>query len=264
LDAACRHSVAVVGSRAATGYGELLAALIGAGCADHGYTVVSGAAYGVDGAAHRGALSGDGPTLAVLACGVDRSYPRGHERLIERVAAEGLVISEVPPASAPTRWRFVERNRLIAAMSGATVVVEATWRSGALITARWAGELGRPVGAVPGPVTAPTSAGCHRLLRESAAVCVTDAAEAVELAAPIGEFLDRSPPTPDGDPRLPPDDGRVLDSLPLRRGAGVASLARVAGLDEAAVSAALGRLELQGLAVRESGGWRRRHGRGGA
>jgi len=260
--AACRRSVAVVGSRAATGYGEHLAALIGAGCAERGFTVVSGAAYGIDGAAHRGSLSGGGPTLAVLACGVDRSYPRGHERLIERIAADGLVLSEVPPGSAPTRWRFVERNRLIAAMSRATVVVEATWRSGALVTAHRAGELGRPVGAVPGLVTAPTSAGCHRLLREGVATCVTDAAEVVELAAPIGEFLD--PAAPDGEFRLPPDDRRVLDSLPVRRAAALASLSRVAGLEQATVASALGRLELQGLAVREPAGWRRDRSRGGA
>ena len=251
------RSVSIVGARAATSYGEAVAGELAAGCADAGWAVVSGAAYGIDGAAHRGALAVAGCTVAVLACGVDRGYPRGHERLIDRIAAEGAVVSELPPGCAPSRSRFVERNRVIAALGSATVVVEAALRSGAALTAGRAVELSRPLGAVPGPVSSPMSAGCHRLLREGA-TCVTSAAEVLELAGPLGEFL---PPEPeravaehDG---LSPQDLRVLDALPVRRPADLPSLARVAGLPERAVLAGLGRLELRGSALREAAGWRR-------
>jgi len=196
--------------------------------------------------------------VAVLACGVDRAYPRGHERLIARIAAEGAVASEIPPGSAPTRRRFVERNRLIAALSRVSVVVEAAWRSGALITAYQAERLGRVVGVVPGPVTSPASAGCHRLLREGVGVCVTDAAEVVELVSGAGDDLPEPPPVARADhDGLPPSDQRVLDALPLGRAAPIGSLARVAGLEPRAVEGALGRLELAGLAVRGPAGWRR-------
>ncbi len=250
-------AVAVVGARAATPYGERIATELGAGCTERGHPVVSGAAFGIDAAAHRGALGVGGPTVAVLACGVDRPYPRGHSGLIEQIAEQGAVVSEVPPGSSPTRWRFVERNRLIAALAQVTVVVEAGLRSGAAITAREATDLGRSVAAVPGPVTSPGSAGCHRLLRDGA-VCVTDAAEVVELLAPVGEQLVLPHPVRreehDG---LPPGDSRIYDALPLGRGAGVASIARTAGLDLPSTTAALGRLEVLALAVREHGGWRR-------
>src|SRR4051794_13194912 len=213
---ACTRSVALVGSRASSGYGEHVTGELAAGCADRRLSVVSGAAYGIDACAHRGALAVQGPTVAVLAGGIDRPYPRGNETLIERIAADGALLSEIPPGSAPTRWRFVQRNRLIAALSPATVVVEAAWRSGALITAREAVELGRPVAAVPGPVTSAASAGCHRLLREGA-VCVTDAAEVAELIDPFGAVVDQ-PSAPDREyDGLDPVDLRVLDALPVRR-----------------------------------------------
>src|SRR5689334_23659569 len=185
LGPATRRAVALVGSRASSAYGEWVAGEFASGCAERGITVVSGAAYGIDAEAHRGALTVSGLTVAVLACGVDRAYPRGNEQLIERIAREGLVVSEVPPGSSPSRWRFVQRNRLIAALAGATVVVEAGWRSGASITAKEALALGRDVAAVPGPVTSASSAGCHRLLREGA-VCVTAVDEVAELLGPIG------------------------------------------------------------------------------
>jgi DNA processing protein len=254
---AVERAVALVGCRASSGYGDWVAAELAAGCADRGVTVVSGAAYGIDASAHRGALAAGGPTVAVLACGVDRPYPRGNEDLIERIAAEGTVVSEVPPGSSPTRWRFVTRNRLIAALAAATVVVEAGWRSGASITAREANELGRAVAAVPGQVTSATSAGCHRLLREGA-VCVTDVAEVMELLAPIG-FESALPPAVaaavhDG---LAPDDLRVLDALPLQRPVELGRLIPTAGLDAATLRASLARLELQGLAVAVGSAWRR-------
>lgn len=252
--AACRRSVAVVGARAATYYGRDLTAVITVGCAEAGFTVVSGGAYGIDAAAPRAALAAEGPTVAVLACGVDRYYPRGHERLLARIAEEHLLISEVPPGSAPTRWRFLQRNRLIAAMTSATVVVEAAWRSGALNTAGHARGLGRPVGACPGPVGSALSAGCHRLLREGA-TCVTDAAEVIELAAAIGETWPEPPPTP-----LADHDGldqlhlRTLDAVPVRRPASLDAIARSAGLEPEPVRRALGRLVSDGL-VRAREGW---------
>jgi DNA processing protein len=257
LAAAAARCVAIVGARACTSYGERVALDLAAGCAQRGITVVSGAAYGIDAAAHRGALSRAGATIAVLACGVERAYPRGHDRLIARIAAEGCVVSEVPPGSAPTRWRFIERNRLIAALAQLVVVVEAGHRSGSLGTASRAANLGLVVGAVPGPVTSPMSYGPHRLLREGA-VCVTAADEVAELLGPIGAAPADLPAVPsaqyDG---LSAADLRVFDALPLRQAAGVPSLSTVAGLDLPAVRAALGRLELRGLAVKEGAGWRR-------
>lgn len=250
-------SVAVVGARAATAYGEYVAGDLGAGLAERGITVVSGAAYGIDGAAHRGAMAAAGRTVAVLACGVDRVYPQGHRRLIESMAAEHLVLAEVPPGSAPTRWRFLERNRLIAALTVLTVVVEAGHRSGALSTAGRAERLCRTVAAVPGPVTSPASAGCHRLLRDGA-TCVTDAAEVLELVAPMGECLVPRPATPTADhDGLPPADIRLLDALPPRRGVPLEALARGAALTEEEVQAGLGRLQVRGLVRREGSRWRR-------
>jgi DNA processing protein len=257
LDRAGSRAAAVVGARASTGYGEHTAGELACGCAEREISVVSGAAYGIDAAAHRGALAGAGLTVAVLACGVDRPYPRGNADLIERVAVEGLVVSEVPPGSAPTRNRFVHRNRLIAALAAAVVVVEAGWRSGASITATEAALLGRPVGAVPGPVTSAVSAGCHRLLRDGG-VCVTSAADVAELVDPIGTAVVEQPealPAPHDD--LPEVDLRVLDALPLRQPRPSSSVAAVAGLDERSLASSLGRLELLGLALRTPGGWRR-------
>lgn len=257
LATATERAVALVGCRACSGYGEWVAAELAAGCVDRGVTVVSGAAYGIDACAHRGALAVGGPTVAVLACGVDRPYPRGNSELIERIVAAGAVVSEVAPGSSPTRWRFVTRNRLIAALGAVTVVVEAGWRSGASITAREANELGRAVAAVPGPVTAATSAGCHRLLREGA-VCVTDAEEVLELMGPIGAQPARSPvvraAAHDG---LDPLDLRVFDALPVRTAVELDRLLPTAGLEAATLRAALARLELRGLAEQVGLAWRR-------
>lgn len=248
--------VAVVGARAASGYGEHVATELGFGLAARGITVVSGAAYGIDASAHRGALAAAGSaTVAVLACGVDRPYPRGNHRLIEQIAREGCVVSEIPPGCSPTRWRFVQRNRLIAAITRATVVVEAALRSGTSITAREAGELGRQVAAVPGPVTSPTSAGCHELLRLGA-VCVTRTDEIVELVSGLGEATAERPPTPPADhDGLQPDDLRVLDAVPLRRPAPAPTVARTAGLDPQQVATALALLEVRGLVRAGPSGW---------
>lgn len=263
----CGTAIAVVGSRAATEYGEHMTVEIAGGVALRGVTIVSGAAFGVDVVAHRAALAVGAATVAVLACGVDRAYPRSHETILGRVADAGVVVSEVPPASAPTRWRFVERNRLIAALSSATVVVEAAWRSGALVTAREAEDLSRAVGAVPGSVRSVASAGCHRLLRDRHAVLVRNAQDAYQLVAPLGTVEDRPPTVEPADhDDLSPVDRLVLDAVPLRQPAGTVPVARAAGLAEPEAAAALGRLELRGLVARDRGGWRRarRRRRGGA
>ena len=263
LAAACEGSLALVGSRASTGYGERVAAETSAAVAARGTTVVSGGAYGIDGAAHRAALGVEGTTVAVLAGGVDRAYPAGHTSLLGAIAATGAVVSETPPGCAPTRWRFLARNRLIAAMSAATVVVEAAWRSGALSTAAHAAGLNRPVGAVPGPVTSSSSAGCHRLVRDGRAILVSDPAEVFELLDAVG--TPQAPSAAQAAARvadhdgLDPDVSRVHDVLPLRVGAEVERLVREAGLPQRTVAAALGTLSLRGLAQRCEPGerWRR-------
>ena len=255
------RSLAIVGARAATRYGERAAAEFAVGAADHGAVVVSGGAYGIDAAAHRGALSGesaDDATVAVLAGGVDRLYPSGNESLLRRIVEVGAVISELPPASAPTRHRFLARNRLIAAMTSATIVVEASHRSGARSTANHASRLLRPVGAVPGPITSAQSAGCHAMLRDGQAVPITSAAEALELVETMGEVIVAEPLVASGPlDDLPEDQSRVLDSLPARSSAVVPVIAAVAGLAESEVRGALGLLELAGKVRRSGDRWAR-------
>ncbi|MGQ4334876.1 DNA-processing protein DprA, partial [Streptomyces hayashii] len=203
------RSVAVVGARACTEYGAHMAATLACGLAERGWVVVSGGAYGVDGAAHRGALGAGGATVAVLACGVDRPYPSGHAELIGRIAEQGLVVGELPPGDHPTPSRFILRNRVIAALTRGTVVVEAAHRSGSLVTARAAQRLGRHTMGVPGPATSGLSAGVHELLRGEG-VLVTDAAEVVELVGAMGELApDRRGPALPRD-LLEPGARRVL------------------------------------------------------
>lgn len=255
-------AVALVGARASTTYGERVAFDLAQGLVGRGACVVSGGAYGIDAAAHRGALGGGGRTVVVLAGGVDRAYPAGNARLFEEaVACDGAVLSEVPPGSLPTKSRFLQRNRLIAALADVTVVVEAAWRSGALSSAHHAAALLRPVGAVPGPVTSAASAGCHRLLREEQAVCVTDAEEVVELlpggisSGPrAGEH--GTGPFGDGLSALGREVVQVHDALPLRGAVTEAQAASRAGTTVAQARAALGVLQLEGFAVRVDDGWR--------
>ncbi|WP_406294636.1 DNA-processing protein DprA [Streptomyces sp. NBC_00624] len=248
------RSVAVVGARACTPYGAHMAASLGAGLAELGWVVVSGAAFGVDGAAHRGALSAGGATMAVLACGVDVAYPRGHAELIGRVAEQGLVIGELPPADHPTRSRFILRNRVIAALTRGTVVVEAEYRSGSLVTARTAQRLGRFTMGVPGPATSGLSAGVHELLRGEG-VLVTDAAEVAELVGEIGDLAPaRRGPVLARD-LLDTASARVLDALPSQGSVSQRDIARTAGTG---VDEALGRLyELHslGFVERTGEGW---------
>jgi DNA processing protein len=270
LDELAQRSVAVVGARAATPYGEHVAAGLGGGLASRGVTVVSGGAFGIDVAAHRGSLAAGGPTVALLAGGIDRPSPAGNRDVLDRVVADGgALVAESPPGTPPTRSRFLQRNRLIAAVSGATVVVEAAWRSGALSTAARAAELLRPVGAVPGPVTSMASAGCHRLLRDGAAVCVTGPDEVLDLlgGAPGGT----GPGTSTGGEharsgaagvtdRADSLPSRVLDALLQRRALAVSEVARRAGVAEREAAGALGLLELDGAAQRVDGGWRQAPG----
>ena len=319
--------MAVVGSRDATAYGRQVAAELASALVRESVTVVSGGAYGIDARAHEAALaahdglggngpggkdgfggaaarSGHGPnpsggrppTVAVMAGGLDRFYPAGNEDLLRRVAAAGVLLAEVSPGTAPTRWRFLQRNRLIAALCAATVVVEARWRSGALTTAHRAAEMGREVGAVPGSVYSANSAGCHRLLREGAAMAVTDAAEALEL---LGGRQWPSCPPPEGghdegqrsaaaaldvaggqepagsrdtagsreaarsrDAARPHDgldiqDLLLLDALPVRSASTPDKLGVVAGLGIGAVLGGLSRLQARGLARRLGDGWQR-------
>jgi DNA processing protein len=257
-------SIALVGARAATGYGEHMAMELGAGLSDRGVAVVSGAAYGIDGMVHRAALASGGLTVAFLAGGVDRFYPSGHDALLGRIATVGAVISELPCGSPPTKWRFLQRNRLIAASSIATVVVEAGHRSGSLNTAAHAASVGRPLGAVPGPVTSPSSAGCHRLIREFDAACVTSVDEVLELA---GGFAIDEPRPPEldlglgaGSDRRPPEQLRVLDALSARAARTTSDIARRAGLATSATEAVLGMLALEGCAVEADTGWRKKKG----
>ncbi|MDL9979960.1 DNA-processing protein DprA [Microbacterium candidum] len=259
-------SIALVGARAATGYGEHVARELSSDLAQRGLGVVSGAAYGIDAAAHRAALDAAGLTVALMAGGVDRPYPAGHLELIDAIARTGAVVSEVPCGGSPTKWRFLARNRLIAAMSDATVVVEAGWRSGALNTANHASDLGRPVGVVPGPVTSPASAGCHRLLRDTAREvrCVTSADEVIELISGGGMFTmsamrsTAGPETPEADVRPRTDDRtRVGDALSLRSARTVDEVARRSGMAVADVQLHLGLMRLDGEVEQDGHGWRR-------
>lgn len=256
------RSVAVVGSRAATTYGERVAFDLADGLTRRDVCVVSGGAYGIDAAAHRAAAASDRPTVVVLAGGVDRAYPAGNARLLESVVSSGgALMSEVPPQSLPTKSRFLQRNRLIAGVARATVVVEAAWRSGAMSTAHHAARMLRPVGAVPGPVTSAASAGCHRLLREGVAVCVTDVDEVSELAGLTGwAALSEAERAADAGARrdtdhLDPVARLVLDALPRRTAVDVERVASAAGVTGREASAALGLLELDGRVVRRGNQW---------
>jgi DNA processing protein len=258
VDEAFSRAVAVVGSRSSTPYGEHVAADLAHGLAGRRWTVVSGGAYGIDGAAHRGALAAGGCTVAVVAGGLEQPYPRGHAALFARVAREGLLVTEWPPDATPQRHRFLVRNRLIAGLTAGTVVVEAGLRSGALATARQAVRAGRPVMGVPGPVTSAESAGVHLLLRDREdAQLVTRAAEVVEVVGAIGDDL---APRPEG-PRSPRDElepvaVQVLDGLPTVGAVSPDRIAVAAGVPPLAVLRCLPGLELRGLVEATPEGWK--------
>ncbi|MGW6534877.1 DNA-processing protein DprA [Streptomyces sp. NPDC055011] len=249
------RSVALVGARACTPYGAHTAADLATGLSRHGWIVVSGAAYGIDGAAHRGALAAGGATAAVLASGVDTPYPRGHSGLLDRIAHQGILIGELPPGSHPTPSRFILRNRVIAALTRGTVVVEARHRSGSLVTARAATRLGRHTMGVPGPVTSALSAGVHELLRGGATL-VTDADEIVELVGAIGDLAParRGPVLPRD--LLHPATAQVLEALPAHPPAPATEIARRAGTTPDDALARLYELHALGHAERDGDGWR--------
>jgi DNA processing protein len=255
------RAVSVVGARAATGYGEHIAVELAFALVEAGMTVVSGAAYGIDGAAHRGAIGAGGPTVAVLGCGIDLAYPAGHSGLIDGIASAGLLVSEYPPGTTPARHRFLVRNRLIAALSSATVVVEAGVRSGARNTATTAAALGKTVMAVPGPITSPMSVGCHDLLRTGGAVVAGSIPEILEAVGPVGANLD-----PGRKDRRRSTDGlgeqalRVHDALRRDESSDAEQVAVEAGLPLDRVRTLLPELEITGHVLRLDDGWRQQKG----
>ena len=254
----CVNSVAIVGARAATGYGQHVAIELAATLAERGTAVISGGAYGIDASAHRGALAADGATVAVLAGGLDFGYPRGHSELFAAIAANGVLVSECPPDRGPTRPGFLIRNRIIAALTRGTVVVEAALRSGALNTARHARDLCRPVMAVPGPVTSEQSAGCHELIRDYGAMCVTSASDVAEHMSLPGWGLSAGPRRGPATARdlLDPAAVAVLEEVPVRGGRGPASIATRAGVDLDTALRCLGLLAADGFVERGELGWR--------
>lgn len=274
------ENVAIVGCRDSTPYGTSVAARLAGDLAAQGYGVLSGAAFGIDAAAHRAALDSSvrrPSTVAFLACGIDRSYPRAHAELLREISESGLVLTEIAPGCSPMRHRFLQRNRLIAALACVVVVVEATWRSGALNTAHHALDMGHEVAAVPGSVFSAQSAGCHRLIAETPSRIVTSARDVTDLLD-----VPAPPGTPDGagqsdhGHRTPceergPQESRdssmmgltqsqqlVLDALPVGHHVPAEKLCAVAGLGIREVIPALAQLEAYGLAEMRENRWRMR------
>ncbi len=261
---ATEHSVAVVGARAATEYGSHVAGELAYGLAERGWGVVSGGAFGIDAAAHRGALAAGGPTVAVFACGVDRPYPAAHVSLFERIAEEGVLISEWPPGAAPFRQRFLIRNRVIAAVTRGTVMVEAASRSGARQTLGRARRLGRACMAVPGPVTSAMSTGCHAELRGLGTRLVATVDEVVEEVGRIGDLA----PVPRGAERphdgLDPLAARLLDAVLPRKARTAEEVAAAAGVSGRDARRALPLLVAEGFVVVQGAGYRLAPGPGGS
>lgn len=252
------EAVAIVGARRCTPYGREVAEAFGVGLASAGLTVVSGAARGIDGAAHRGALRAGGPTTAVLGSGIDVAYPSNHRELIARIADRGTVISEYPPGTVALPRRFPARNRIVAALARGVLVVEGAQGSGSLITAEFAGDLHRDVMAVPGPITGPLSAAPHELIQDGASLVTSVADVLAVVGAPGGDSepsRDRpAAPPPPAD--LTEEERRLLDRLP---GSPVTAdvAAAASGLDPGAALRILAALELRGLVGSEGGRYRR-------
>jgi len=247
-------AIAVVGSRDASRYGRDAASRLGQELSAVGVAVVSGFARGVDGAAHEAALEGPGGTVAVLGCGLDVDYPREHRRLKERLAAEGLLLSEYAPGSEPRPQNFPIRNRIIAGLSSGVVVVEASRRSGSLITARLAADFGRDVFAVPGSIFSETSAGTHALLRDGAILCRGTEDVLSELFPSIGLPQRASAAPSTGPLDLSPEARRLREALAAEESLSAEELSRSLDLPAATVLAALFELEGAGLAVAVEGG----------
>jgi len=246
-----RNSLAVVGARAATAYGERIASEVGSLAADHVVTVISGAAYGIDAAVHRGVLAGGGRTIAVLACGVDVAYPSAHRGLLERVAEHGLIVSEAPPGGQPHKRRFLVRNRLIAALSSATLVVEAALRSGSLSTANWANVLGRPVWGVPGPLSSATSALVHVGIAQGEMNIVADLAHVIATVQPEQAV---------GSRQLSEEELHILNALSKKSLSTDELITELRSADISLsaheVLGALTMLEMQGVIAQTASGWK--------
>ncbi len=260
------RSVGIVGARAATQYGEQVAGDLARGLTERGFMVVSGGAYGIDAAAHRGALDAGGQTVIVSAGGLDRAYPATNSALFDRASASGLVLSESPPGAAPQRRRFLTRNRLIAALSTGSIVVEAAARSGARNTAGHCAALGRPVMAVPGPVTSAMSAGCHALIaaETNRALLVTSVSDVLSVIGGAGDVSNepagaKAAVSSSVQSTLDSLDGtarQVFDGLPSRRVADIDELAVITGKSPIEVMRAMPELEMTGLIIAEDGGYR--------
>lgn len=250
------RSVAIVGSRAATAYGNGVAADLAGDLADLGVTVTSGGAFGIDAAAHEGALAAGGRSVAVVANGVDVAYPPGNARLFDALGHDHLIVSELPPGAHPTRVRFLARNRLIAAMTRGTVVVEAALRSGARNTAGWALECQRPLMAVPGPVYSRASTAPHLMIRNGQATLVTSAAEVMEMISVSGEYLVSVGQGPQRrTDELTEAQLAAFEAVPARRRASVGDIALAAGLSVPTALAALAFLDSLGLVEGDDRGW---------
>jgi DNA processing protein len=251
------RSVSIVGARAATGYGQYVATDLASGLAERGWTVVSGGALGIDAAAHRAALAVGGHTMAVLACGIDRPYPVSHTALFEQIGEDGLLVTEWAPQMPPFRLRFLVRNRVIAAATAGTIMVEAARRSGARQTLRRARDLGRSVLVVPGPVTSAMSVGCHEELRLEGTRLVSSVSDVLEEVGRIG--VDLAPPRPAEErphDRLDPLAAKVLDAVPPRRPRTAEEVAAAAGVSGREARRTLPLLVETGLVVALPGGYR--------
>jgi DNA processing protein len=255
LGSLVERSIAVVGARDCTTYGAECASDLGADLSDAGWTVVSGAAYGIDGCAHRGALAMDRPTVAVLACGADLDYPRSHSGLLDRIADRGVVVSEQAPGQSPLKSRFLSRNRIIAALTVGTVVVEAAVRSGSLNTLHWADQLGRVTMALPGPVTSKASGGAHAAVREGKAVLITGADDVVEEVGGLGTEAVAEVLAPTEFDLLTPAARATLDGLEWQTPLTSRQIAAGVRLAVRDVQSALTVLERDGLVARRGSGW---------
>jgi len=254
--------LSLVGSREATIYGETATAMLAKKARQHGVTVLSGGAYGIDAEAHRAALSVSGhgiPTIAVLAGGLDQLYPAGNRDLLRRIATNGLLIAEMPPGMRPNRYRFLNRNRIIAALSSATIVVEARYRSGALNTAHHAHDLSRFVGAVPGPINVPNSAGCHRLMKETPTMLIDDPTDLEDLFGESFKPTDtaQSPEHQRVYDVLDVEEMLVFDALPVQSRTTSTHLCGITGLSVPTISGILTKLERHALAEHNAHGWRK-------
>jgi len=259
----CDRAVSIVGSREATPYGEKATTMFVDKARELGLTVISGGAYGIDAQAHRAALGTKHqglPTIAVLAGGLDRLYPAGNTELLRRIAAQGLLVTEMPPGMRPNRYRFLNRNRLIAALSATSVVIEARYRSGALSTANHAHDLGRTVAAVPGPINVPTSAGCHRMIKETPTLLIDDPEDLATLYGAGSSNSQRAPVASDqrNYDRLGLEEMLVYEALPVNSRSNLSTLSSLTGLGVPQLAAILTRLEREGLADSQTQGWQKR------